>query len=346
MSRRTALVLTALFGVSGSASADDLFSITATNGGTTITATDSDVIDLSEAAIETFGAFAPLSGTSVVSTLNYAGVPNAVRYTVNAAGTSATLEFPITGFSRVFTGVNADDLAEQIEDFVLEDGADEYADLLKAIRGQSVAAVLDGNPGATTARLARHTFDLYGTGTSGPGWASPNRVEFRRDDEALAGTYPVYAGEPGFEDGGYESIGWFEITPIYESTEAGDFDGDTAAIHAAGGYYFNDVLGGLGRRQLRLRQHRGHRHLPLDVPHRAQLGRHPAARPVGGVVQPARLGAHPVCPLGRRGLRRGGGGRRVLRGGPGVERAVRLGGPGVGELGGTDRLRRRAGPRV
>lgn len=222
------------------AAAQDLFSITA--GG--ITATGSDVIDLSESAIETFGPFATLSGGPVNAVVDFAGVPGAITFDVNTMGTAATLAFPITGFSQGFVGTDADDLADQIEDFILEEGSDAYAEFLEAIREQSLVAVLDGNPGATTARLARQTFDLYALGTAGPAWANPHRVEF--DD---AGDYAVDDPQTDFYDDPFvpahrgRPVGWFEITPRFESTQAGPFDGATGSIDIAGGLSFNRAWG-------------------------------------------------------------------------------------------------------
>ncbi|MEM9418020.1 MAG: hypothetical protein AAGA25_03055, partial [Planctomycetota bacterium] len=177
---RPAVLAAAASCVMGSATADDLFSITAVGSGT-VTATSDSVLDLYEDAIETTGAFSSLSGSAVVSTLNYAGVADAVRISVNAAGTSATLEFPGIGFARVFAGTDADNLADQIEDFIQDDGAGVYADFLAQIREESVAAVLDGNPFSTTAIGARHLFDLYGLGVSGPEWANPGRFQSSPD---------------------------------------------------------------------------------------------------------------------------------------------------------------------
>lgn len=212
------------------ATADDLFSITAVgNGVNTVVATDSNVLDLSESAIETFGDFSSLSGQNVVATLNYAGVADTARFTINAAGTAATLEFPLTGFSRNFAGTDADDLADQIEDFIQEDGADVYAEVLEQINQQSVAAVLDGNPFATTAIGARHTFDLYGLGTSGPQWANPNRMSYTFEDE--------------YDDGTPSMVGWYEITPTLGGVEAGPFDGFVGGVDVAGGLFVNEWLG-------------------------------------------------------------------------------------------------------
>ena len=235
------------------APAQELFSITATgNGVNTVSATGSNVLDLSESAIETFDAFSSLDGQNVVATLDYAGVPNTARFTINAAETNATLEFPNIGFSRTFIGSDADDLADQIEDFIEDDGADVYARVLEDLNRRSVAAVLDGNPFATTALLARHTFDLYGVGTPGPAWANPYRFEYQpapgngprpepyRDGYVAAWDDP-YADDYDDDDGA--NFGWYAVNPRFSSIEAGPFDGTSGGVDLAGGLNFNATFG-------------------------------------------------------------------------------------------------------
>ena len=236
------------------APAQELFSITATgNGVNTVTATGSNVLDLTESAIETFDAFSSLDGQNVVATLNYAGVPNTARFTINASETNATLEFPNIGFSRTFTGSDADDLADQIEDFIEDDGADVYAQVLEDLNQRSVAAVLDGNPFATTALLARHTFDLYGVGTPGPAWANPYRFEYQRAPrqpgaEPYRDGYVAQWDDP-YDDYGYDepddgpNFGWYTINPRFSSIEAGPFDGTSGGVDLAGGFNFNPHFG-------------------------------------------------------------------------------------------------------
>ena len=220
--RPTALTLITALWLVGRAAADDLFTFTATGNGTnTITVDGSDLPDLTEALIETADEFSGLSGQNVEGVLDYAGVANAARVSVNAAGTTATLEFPITGFSRTFVGTDADDLADQIEDFVQNDGADVYADFLEALTQQTVVGVLDGNPYATTALLARHTFDLYGVGMTGPHWANPRRLAGGRDNVER----------------------WFSASPRYAALEANQYEGYNTGGEGAGGFNFGDFWG-------------------------------------------------------------------------------------------------------
>ncbi len=218
------LASAAIVSLAATAAADDLFSLTATNGGTTITATDSDVVDLLEDGIETQGAFNSLSGTAVSGNLTYGGVANAIAFTINATETSATLSFPLTGFSRTFTGSDADDIEEQIEEFFEDDGAEEYAELLEILNQQSLVGVFDGNPFSSTAIFGRSIFRNFGIGMSGPTWANPDRYSY---DSGRGGSY-----------------GWFSINPNFYQVEAGDdFEGYSGGVDASGGYMFNRTFG-------------------------------------------------------------------------------------------------------
>ena len=232
--------------------AQDLFSITATgNGVNTITATGSSVIDLSESAIETFDEFSSLSGQNVVATLNYAGAANTARFSINASETQAVLEFPNIGFSRTFTGTDADDLADQITDFIEEDGSETYARVLEQLNRQTVVAVIDGNPFATTALLARHTFDLYGAGNSGPAWANPYSFRYQvapptrgpGEDSYIAEWDDPYVDGYDADDADDGFFGWYSISPRFSSIEAGPFDGSNAGVDLAGGLNFNETVG-------------------------------------------------------------------------------------------------------
>ena len=113
----------------------DLFSVTATTTdpfpfATTVTQGDSSVVDLVRDVIETRDEFAPLLFRDFSASLTYAGVQDAILFDVNAGGTQATLRFPDTGFSRTFTAANRDELEDEIEDFIKEDGADAYSEFL------------------------------------------------------------------------------------------------------------------------------------------------------------------------------------------------------------------------
>src|SRR5688572_25694060 len=128
----------------------------------TATAVGSDLIELVENLVDSQEAFTPLAGQDVSASLTYGGVADAVLVSRSAAGTSATLTLPTTGFTRTFTGATADDVQDQIEDFLLKEGAAEYAKFLRTINEQSVLGVVDGNPLAGTALLSSDTFNRFG----------------------------------------------------------------------------------------------------------------------------------------------------------------------------------------
>ncbi len=142
--------------------AADLFNATATDGITTTAAGDKNVVDLISRLVRAEGEFLPFNGTAFTAALNYAGVPNAIQFIENAAGTSVTLGIPSTGLSRTFNGPTRSDVDDQITAFLKKDGADEFAKFLKAMNRQSLVSVTDGNPNSATARAASQSFSSYG----------------------------------------------------------------------------------------------------------------------------------------------------------------------------------------
>lgn len=151
----TALALTPL------ATADDLFVIDATGGGNTVRLGSSSLIDLVDDAINTRNQFAPFENTDATFRLRYGNVADAITVSKNAGNTQATLRL-ITGFERTFTGANQNDLENQIEDFLKKDGGTAVREFLKAMNERSVIAVSDGNPLATTARMANAVYERFG----------------------------------------------------------------------------------------------------------------------------------------------------------------------------------------
>ena len=147
------------------------FTLTATGGGTTISASGKNVVDLAGDLIDAEDEFADLADENVSGTLRYGELSDAVLFSRNAAGTSATLTIPSTGFSRTFTGANEDELEDQIRDFFEQEGADAYAAFLREINRQTSFGVSDGNPLATTALLADLGFYRFGLRSRIPGGA-------------------------------------------------------------------------------------------------------------------------------------------------------------------------------
>lgn len=127
-----------------------------------VTASGSSIVDLVQNVVESKAQFAAFEDQAFNASLDYGRVTDAIRLQRNAAGTSATVTLPSTGFSRTFTGNDEDEVREKIEDFLLKEGAKEYARFLKTVNERSLLGVTDGNPQAATAVLSTSSFSKFG----------------------------------------------------------------------------------------------------------------------------------------------------------------------------------------
>lgn len=150
--------------------AADLFSVsgTTTDALPTVhtTVTGSSLLDLVENAINAQGEFLQFQNRDFEALLDYAGVANAMRFTIvdnslNGGGVTTRLE-AISGLDRTFSGATREDVEDQIEEFLKKEGSSEYARFLKAISEQSKVAITDGNPYAATAQIANQAFMQFG----------------------------------------------------------------------------------------------------------------------------------------------------------------------------------------
>lgn len=144
------------------ASAQDLISVSVDGAPR---ASGSSLLDLVDDALSQVGDFEDLSGVANYSLgIDYLGIENAIVLEAANSGSEIELSIPSTGFTRVFSGATPDEVESQIEDFFREDGSDTYADFLQEVNARSRLAVLDGNPRATTALLARGAFERFSMG--------------------------------------------------------------------------------------------------------------------------------------------------------------------------------------
>jgi hypothetical protein len=160
-----ALAFASLLFVSQRAAAQSPFSITGqttTGTPTQATVSGSSVVNLVENLIESKQDFSSFQNQAFDASLNYGAVNNAIQFQRNAAGTSATITIPSTGFTRTFTGTSESDVRKKIEDFLIKEGATEYAKFLKTVNQQSLLGVTDGNPQAATALLSNSAFFRFG----------------------------------------------------------------------------------------------------------------------------------------------------------------------------------------
>lgn len=203
------------------------FTLTATGGGTTVVANGKDLVDLAGNLIDAEAQFAPLADENVSGNLRYGELNDALLFSRNASGTSATITIPSTGFSRTFTGANEDEVEDQIRDFFEEDGADEYAAFLREINRQTSFGVSDGNPLATTALLADLGFYRFGFRARAPGDA-PIRLPSGGDLRLYAGATETDAAD-----------GWFAGL----STGNNWTFGDRVGLTWANSFRFRDIEG-------------------------------------------------------------------------------------------------------
>lgn len=180
---RRAFPLALVFVCAGTATAQNSlfnFNVMATNtSGLTLNAGGSSMPDLIEDLIDTQGQFSSFAGVPFSAGLTYAGVQNAAVFTLNGSATQATLTFPILGSGapvRTFDAVNGD-LDQQLKDYFLKDAPSDIEDFLQAVARNSVLAVTDGNPSATTARMARFAYDRFGSWSDIPWAQAPSPIE-------------------------------------------------------------------------------------------------------------------------------------------------------------------------
>ncbi len=232
--------------------AQSLFVITATGGGNSpVTVGGDSIIDLVDNAINTRGAFAPFQNATSTFSLNYGGVADAITVVKASTNTSATLTFGPTGITRIFSGTNQDDLENQIEDYLKKEGGQDYTNFLKAINAQSVIAVSDGNPNATTARMAQVSYDRFGL-------FADQLKAYKLDRVIPQLPTPQSEGDeqPTPEGGSQEASpaatsflqrsragAQFYISASANTFEAGDFDGESTTLSSSLDFNFSQRVG-------------------------------------------------------------------------------------------------------
>ncbi len=196
-------------------SADDLFIIEA-NGSR---GSGSSLPDLIQDFLLARGQFSELEGQPAYNAeLTYAGVANAIEMDVGTTGLEVVLRIPTTGFERTFTGTSREDVENQIEDFVKDDGAREWGRFNREMAKRSLVAVTDGNPNSTTAHAANSMFQEFGR--------RPGRTQLDRSIGRAAGS----------------RIG-FSLIPAYSQFEAGDFGGEVYSLRFAFKAKFTERIG-------------------------------------------------------------------------------------------------------
>ena len=228
-----------------SAHADDLFrvAVNPTDPGVMpLVVGGSSVPDLVEDLLDTQGDFARFDGVDFAASLRYAGVDDAITFTLSDDGDSATLQFlGRDGAPLVFTTDATGDVEDQIVDFLESEGADTVADFLREINQRSLVAVTDGNPQATTAQMATYKYNRFGK------HQDLTRLERRIMQgeviqPAAPGAFRVRAQDGTQEEAGMQSVGGvtgFNQDGAEQGVQSGDrIEGEAAPVGTAGVQWF------------------------------------------------------------------------------------------------------------
>ncbi|MHC4414482.1 MAG: hypothetical protein ACYS0G_04280 [Planctomycetota bacterium] len=217
-----ALLLVALALPAAPARAGDLFEIlvTATDGSPTpdLLVGGFELPELLNDLVNAQGAFASFDGVAFSADITFAGVPDAINITVDPVTETATLTFTILGDDAqtfTFTGT---DLADQIEQFLENNLANQLTAFLDAINTLALVAVTDGTPLSTTALSATYVFDRFGLHADLTA-AERRAMEDQEVEPGLRGRFDTY----------YESI----------DTDVGD--GDSFAIAPSLEWVFDET---------------------------------------------------------------------------------------------------------
>jgi hypothetical protein len=223
---RSLAVGLSLLTIVGTAHAQNLFVISGTSNSVPITPVGADsLIDLVSDAVNNEGQFTGLANTNAVLYVNYGGVADALAVEKNAANDFATLRFinpDGTTTTRTFdANASGRTLEDLIRDYLQSQGAADLASFFQAINARSLIAVSDGNPNATTARMARATFDRFG------------RYNRQTAMWITTGEYQERSGAGA----------QFRINASGEAFEAGAFDGTSAMVEMNSDWNFSRHVG-------------------------------------------------------------------------------------------------------
>jgi hypothetical protein len=208
--------------------ADEFFNAVGVGSSLTVVAEGGgNIIHLTDNLINFNSSFAQLNGQSMNAYLSWGGVPNAIQFSENALHTVATLTFPTTGAFANFSGLNASDLQNEINDFIKGDGENAYAQFLKSMDQLSPVATLDGNPQSSNALIATDVFNRFGVQNQQPteyrSYSDGAYVGLSADGgsiraDGLDGSWAGFSLDTGVRFGSHVALS-FGTTLAYRNTE-------------------------------------------------------------------------------------------------------------------------------
>ena len=150
----------------------ELFILGVTVGAPDVQTGDHKVIRLMENFVKRDADFSEISpelvpggGLQFAGGLDYMGIPGALELTVgvdlggNVNGLTLTT---IAGTVQSFTGANEDEVYDQLEDWIKQDGVSEWAKFLQASNALSPLALLSGNPRSSVALMGDSAYRKFG----------------------------------------------------------------------------------------------------------------------------------------------------------------------------------------
>lgn len=208
--RRTLPALV-LLGLAPGLRAEDPFSVFATGGGNTVNLGTSSFPDLLTLVLKSQGAFTPFQNVSAFTAdITFMGVPGAVTADSMNYGTSVTIHIKnVTSDAGIlFTGATRADVEQKIKDWFMKDGNAIVGKFLASIAKNSPTAVTDGNPGATTNKMANSALGTFGfTPTNELAFTTPV-AEASVSGSAASDAKPRYSGIGlGLNSGHFEAKG-------------------------------------------------------------------------------------------------------------------------------------------
>jgi len=143
----------------------DMFEIRASDDSSAVSDGDNNVIDLVERFIDRIETFDPADFPFYRADLDYLGKPDAIALQVGVvAGPIFWVEMTIEGVDDpvIRFGADADELMDEIEDWVEKEGVSDWADFLRASNAFTPLALLSGNPKSSVALMGDSAYRKFG----------------------------------------------------------------------------------------------------------------------------------------------------------------------------------------
>jgi hypothetical protein len=185
-----------------------LFDVSASSDTTTVRAGGNSLLSLVENLSNNQNQFAPLSNQTFNSTVNYAGLANAIQVNQSfdeAGDRVLTLKVPSVGVNQTFSSANGS-LSDQVRDYLKKQGLADLTAFQAVVDRQTAASVVDGNPMAADMLLADAGYNEFAL------HESPFETDGRRFSTDGGHTETRYWAEGGVLDAGGHPGQYVDLT--------------------------------------------------------------------------------------------------------------------------------------